>query len=80
MCAMKQLPREDLPPDLTTLYDECMHEAGDARFVAVGANAPELLDWYSNSFYRRVFYEGRMDVRTKDLLRLKLSKTHGCQF
>jgi len=78
MCAMKRLPREELSPELTALYDECMREAGDTRFIEVGANAPELLDWYFNSFYKRVFYEGRVDVRTKELLRLKLSKTHGC--
>ncbi len=57
-----------------------MAEAGEAEFIEVGANAPEVLDWYFNSFYKRVFYEGRVDVRTKELLRLKLSKTHGCFF
>ena len=78
MCAMQRLTREELAPDMAALYDECMREAGDARLIEVGANAPELLDWYFNSFYKRVFYEGRVDVRTKELLRLKLSKTHGC--
>ena len=58
MCAMKRLTREELPPDLTGLYDECLREAGDARLIEVGANAPELLDWYFNSFYKRVFYRG----------------------
>jgi len=80
MSKLKRIPREDLPPELAKLYDNGMAEAGEAEFIEVGANAPELLDWYFNSFYKRVFYEGRVDVRTKELLRLKLSKTHGCFF
>ena len=78
MCAMKRIARSELPAELRALHDRSTSQAGEARFVEVGANAPELLDWYFNSFYKRVFYEGRVDVRTKQLLRLKLSKTHGC--
>jgi alkylhydroperoxidase family enzyme len=77
---LTQIPREELPAELVDLYDNSLQEAGEAEFVGVGAHAPELLDWYFNSFYKRVFYEGRVDVRTKELLRLKLSKTHGCFF
>jgi alkylhydroperoxidase family enzyme len=77
---LTQIPRKELPAELVDLYDKSLQEAGEAEFVEVGAHAPELLDWYFNSFYKRVFYEGRVDVRTKELLRLKLSKTHGCFF
>ena len=77
---LKQISRDELPSDLAEMYDNGMGAAGEAEFIAVGAHAPELLDWYFNSFYKRVFYEGRIDVRTKELLRLKLSKTHGCFF
>lgn len=80
MAGLKRIPREELSPALAKLHDECSKEAGDARFVEVGANAPELLDWYFKSFYGEVFYGGRVDARTKELLRLKLSKTHGCFF
>tara|TARA_B100000686_G_C16636959_1_gene887862 strand:- start:226 stop:468 length:243 start_codon:yes stop_codon:yes gene_type:complete len=76
----QRVPRDELPSELIELYDKGMDEAGEAEFFEVGAHAPELLDWYFNSFYRRVFYEGRVDVRTKELLRLKLSKMHGCFF
>lgn len=80
MAPLKRIPREELSPKLAALHDQCSKEAGEARFVEAGANAPELLDWYFDSFYRGVFYGGRVDVRTKELLRLKLSKTHGCYF
>jgi alkylhydroperoxidase family enzyme len=80
MSLLKHISRDELPTELVELYDHSLAEAGEADFLEVGAHAPELLDWYFNSFYKRVFYEGRVDVRTKELLRLKLSKTHGCFF
>lgn len=77
---LTRIPRDELPAELAERYDHSLQEAGEAEFVEVGGHAPELLDWYFNSFYKRVFYEGRVDVRTKELLRLQLSKTHGCFF
>ena len=53
---------------------------GDATFFEIGAHAPEILDWYHNSFYSRVFYGGKVDVKIKELLRYRLSMTHGCAF
>ena len=55
-------------------------KGGDATFYEVGANAPELLEWYIKGFYGSVFYGGRVDVRIKELLRYRLSMTHGCAF
>lgn len=80
MGQLTRISRDQLPDELAALHENGMSEAGEAEFIEVGAHAPELLDWYFNSFYKRVFYEGRVDVRTKELLRLKLSKTHGCFF
>ena len=61
-----------------------MTRTGDATIIEVMANAPEILRWYFEEFYGRIFYNGnnkmRLDVRTKELLRIKLSKQHGCQF
>ena len=48
--------------------------------IEVGANAPELMAWYRDEFYAKLFYAGRVDVRTKELLRYRLSMTHGCAF
>ncbi len=78
MTQLKRIPRVELPPELAALHDQFTKEGVDARFVEAGANAPELLDWYFNSFYAKVFYGGRVEPRIKELLRLKLSKTHGC--
>ncbi len=78
MTHLKRTPYSELTPELAALHDQLTKEGVDARFVEAGANAPELISWYFNSFYGEVFYGGRVDTRTKELLRLKLSKTHGC--
>ena len=55
-------------------------KGGDATFFEIGANAPHMLEWYFKSFYEGVFYGGRVEVRIKELLRYRLSMTHGCAF
>ena len=39
-----------------------------------------MLEWYFQSFYGTVFYGGQVEVRIKELLRYRLSMTHGCAF
>ncbi len=76
--------RENLPQDLQALYDTGVERTGDATIVGVMGHHPDLTRWYFDEFYANLFYNGhawtRVDVRTKELLRLKLSKQHGCQF
>ncbi len=74
------VPREDMAEELRPIYDLSEERAGNTDFVQAGANAPEVLDWYFNSFYKEIFYGGRVDVRIKEIVRLRLSKTHGCAF
>jgi AhpD family alkylhydroperoxidase len=78
------LARDALPDDLKPLYDLGVERTGDATIVQVMGQQPEILRWYFGQFYDGLFYNQhpgmRVDVRTKELLRLKLSKQHGCQF
>lgn len=73
-----------LPDDLKPLYDLGVERTGDATIIGVMAHQPEILRWYFGEFYDGLFYNKHpgmtVDVRTKELLRLKLSKQHGCQF
>lgn len=74
----------DLPEDLKPLYESSKARTGDATIIGVMAQQPDLLRWYFGDFYEGLFYNRHpgtcVDVRTKELLRLKLSKQHGCQF
>lgn len=78
------LSRDALPDDLKPLHDLGLERTGDATIIDVMAQQPDILRWYFNEFYDGLFYNrhpgARVDVRTKELLRLKLSKQHGCQF
>ena len=77
---ISRIPFEELPEALRPLWENSMERAGEAEFVEVGANAPELISWYMDAFYERLFYGGRVDVRFKELLRLRLSKSNGCWY
>lgn len=77
-----RVPPEQLPPDLARLREEALELRGEADFIEVGANAPDLVRWYREQFYATLFYgeSTGVPVRTKELLRLRLSKVHGCHY
>lgn len=72
--------RHQMPPALQAVWDRSINTSGDATFVAVGANNPDLVQWYIDDFYGRVFYDGRVPVNIMELLRLRLSNIHGCRY
>jgi AhpD family alkylhydroperoxidase len=61
-------------------WDHAQQLHGDTTFVEVFGNAPHVLDWYGNDFYRKLFYGGRLDRRIVELVRLRLANVHGCAF
>src|SRR5690606_26306727 len=69
-----------MPDAAAARWDEDMRVRGEATFIGVAANSPELLSWYYDSFYADVFYGGRVPVRLQALRRIKLSTEHGCGF
>lgn len=77
---LARIPRSQMTERLQRDYDASVALRDDATLIEVGANAPELLEWYRDSFYAKLFYAGRVDVRTKELLRYRLSMTHGCAY
>lgn len=50
----------------------------EGKFNGVMAWRPELLDAFF-TFYARVWSEGVLDVRVKDLARMKIARTVGCR-
>lgn len=77
---LARIPPALMPPDLAAAHARELAARDDATFIEVGANAPGMMTWYKESFYATVFYGGRVDVRSKELLRYRLSMTHGCAF
>lgn len=81
---LERVPREKMSPAHQKVWDLGMQRSGEATIVEVMANHPALMDWYFDGFYARLFYNAdpamTVDVRTKELLRFKLSRQHGCFF
>jgi alkylhydroperoxidase family enzyme len=81
---LSRVPRARLPPDLQAAWDLADARVGDPTAIEAWAHHVPMLDWYFNGFYKRLFCNNdpRMlvDVRTKELLRIKLSTQHGCHF
>ena len=81
---LRKVEEANMDPDLAANYRKIRSlqekKGGDATLFEVGANAPELMKWYGEQFYEKIFYGGRVDVATKELLRFRLSNIHGCAF
>lgn len=73
-----RVPRDELPEDLKESWDFLNGRTGEPTFVEVFAQAPELLKFVMHDFYGKIFYEGRVELKYKELARLKLSLSHGC--
>ena len=71
--------RNDLAPQWQPAWDTLNKLTGDATFVEVFAQAPEMLEFVMAQFYMKVFFGGKVAQRYKQLARLKLSLIHGCR-
>ncbi len=71
--------RDAMAPQWRPAWDMLNRLTGDATFVEVFSQAPELLDFVMQQFYAKIFFGGRVEQRYKQLARLKLSLVHGCR-
>ncbi|MEM9335013.1 MAG: carboxymuconolactone decarboxylase family protein [Pseudomonadota bacterium] len=76
---MKRLNPDEMPDELQQVWSTLKDLTGDATFVEVFAQAPELIDFVMRQFYGDIFFSGRVDERYKQLARLRLSQLHGCR-
>lgn len=77
---LRKVPREELPDDLQSAWDNAFDVTGDATFIEVSGNDPDSLRWYLQSFYQDRFYNSRLSRRVLELVRLRLANLHGCAF
>jgi len=75
---LTRIPRSELPQSFHLAWDTLQSLTGDATFVEVFAQAPEMLDFVISKFYGPIFFGGNVDQRYKQLVRLRLSTRHGC--
>ena len=58
--------------------EDAIRVAGDAEFMQIVYNAPQIKDFYYRSFYKEVFFRGSVPLRVKELGRMRLAQLHGC--
>jgi len=73
------IDRAHLAPEWQPAWDTLNKLTGDATFVEVFAQAPEVLAFVMQKFYMGVFFGGQVEQRYKQLARLRLSLIHGCR-
>lgn len=78
--ALRLVQEHEMDATFKQLYQRAIERTGNATFIQNAANAPELLKWYYDEFYGKLFYGGRIETRLKELVRLKLSRIHGCAY
>jgi len=76
------LPLSKVPDRYMAMADLMNRLVGESTTMQVLAHSLPAADFYFEDFYAKLFYNGRSDtkveVRLKQLLRLRLSKLHGC--
>ncbi len=80
--AIPRIPVADLPERYQPIADNMLNLIGDATTIQVWAHSQTATDFYFEQFYRGMFYNGNpgtvLDVKYKQLMRLRISKRHGC--
>lgn len=76
---LSRVAPDDMPEGARMAFDALQELTGDATFVEVFAQAPELLDFAMVQFYQKLFFEGRVTEKYMQLARLRMSMSHGCR-
>ena len=76
---IERIPRDELPEQFAPAWDMLNKLTGEPAFVEAFATAPHVLEFVMGDFYQRLFFEGQVDQRYKQIARLRLSVLHGCR-
>lgn len=76
---LQRVAPHEMPENARMAWDALNRLTGEPAFVEVFAQAPELLDFAMVQFYQRIFFEGQVPEKYKQLARLRLSMNHGCR-
>ena len=77
---LKRVSKIELPDDMKKSWDQANDLTGDATFVEVSGNNPDVYRWYLDEFYQKLFYSNRLEKKLVELVRLRLANVHGCAF
>jgi hypothetical protein len=73
------LEPQDLDEELRVMADKWREQGGDENFILTFARAPEFLKRFV-AFYSPLVRKGRVEHRTKELVRLRLAALNDCHY
>lgn len=69
-----------LPASLSAQVERLEGLGADTSFHRYVSHSSRIVDFYWRDFYANVFYDGALDIRTKEVVRLALAALSGCTF
>ena len=77
---MRRVPEAEMTDALRAAKAGAEALSGDGTIIEVFANSPKTCEFFFNQFYQGLFFNGDVPLKYKELVRLRLSKVHGCWF
>ena len=71
---------EKLPQFLKENITKSNNLTGDAFFLKVFGSNSKVAEVYYEEFYKKIFYKGTVDIKTKEIIRLRLAGISGCKY
>lgn len=75
-----QVDDSQIPHFLKEKINKSTELTGDAFFLKVFASSEAASKVYYEQFYQKVFYGGVVNIRLKELIRLRLAGISGCKY
>lgn len=71
---------EKIPQFLKENITKSINLTGDAFFLKVFGSNTKVAEVYYEEFYKKIFYKGAVDIRIKEIIRLRLAGISGCKY
>ena len=75
-----QVDDSQIPNFLKEKINKSTELTGDAFFLKVFASSEAASKVYYEQFYKKVFYGGVVNIKLKELIRLRLAGISGCKY
>ena len=71
---------EKIPQFLKENITKSINLTGDAFFLKVFGSNTKVAEVYYEEFYKKILYKGAVDIRIKEIIRLRLAGISGCKY
>lgn len=76
----KEQSKDNIPKFLQHKIELSEQLTGDSFFLNIFSSNSEVARVYYEEFYNKIFYKGKVNIRLKELIRLRLAGISGCKY